>query len=221
MILFIIPGGGDPENGEYKKGFELIRSEAEKRNFSEINIFKFPGHFSFTRDKGYLNQKVASGIVLQGLSKAEERKQEYAIFSRSFGCGITLELLLKYDFSHLKRVVLWGPAPIISIYTAAVYDTNGIEKAKKDKGCYLNFETYKTCTPLEIQLLEYQGKHNIYIGAGSEDIYCKPIFFDFLKQYIGKENLKRKCILLNPHIKGLKHEVTEYNEEYIDLIFGS
>ena len=215
MKLFIIPGGGDPESEDYKKGFELIETEAIKREFEDMHIFKFPGHFSLTGDQEFLNQKVAASIVEEKLLEREKQHLPYVIFSRSYGCGVAMEVLSKQTLPNLQRIVLWGPTPILGIYKATVFDKDKIEKAKITKGCYVNYETYKSCNPVEIQLLNYNGEHQLYIGAGSLDEHCKPEFLDFLEKYIGKRK-KMKYI----RIPKLKHEVTEFNEEYINLIFG-
>lgn len=217
MKLFIVPGGGDPESELYKQGFDLIKEEATKRGFESVFVFKFPGHFSLTGDKEFLNQKVAKEIVLKEILKAEEAKTDYNLFGRSYGCGVIMELLLNHKFNHLKRVVLWGPSPILNIYRVTVFDKVAIEIAKKEKGCFVNEESYTSCNPFEIQLLEYHGKQKVIICAGKLDKHCKPVFFDFLKSYLGeKEN-----ITIETPIEKLEHEVTGHNEQYINLIFGN
>lgn len=215
MKLLIIPGGGDPESTDYKLGFDLLRDEAAVRGFEDVFIFKFPGHSSWNGEKSFHNQKVSSEILAAELLKMEKLNLSYMLYARSYGCGIVMKVILENSLPNLKRVVLWGPSPIVAIYKATVLDKALIENAKKHKGCFLSEETYLSCDPFEIQLLNYNGNHIINVGAGTEDTFCKPVFFSFLNDYIKLNNVTFTTI------SGLAHEVTVRDKRYLDFVFGS
>ena len=214
MKLIIVPGGGDPVSPIYKKGFELVMDEAEKRGITEHKILSFPGHFSCTGDSQFLSQVTAAEITLETLQGLEEEGSEYMIFARSFGCGVVMSLLLDHSFRNLKRTVMWGPTPAVGIYEVTVHDTEKIERAKKEKGCYVDETTYASCVPFEVQLLRYQGPNILNIGAGSLDRHCNTTYFPFLESYVGP-----KDTVCFTSISGLDHEVTEYDERYMQLLF--
>jgi hypothetical protein len=213
--LFILPGGGDPENEKYKRGFDLIKGEAISRGINEIEILKYPGHSSYDEGIGVLNQEIATEIVRASLLKSEELKEPYMVYARSYGCGVIMKLILEVNLKYLHRIVLWGATPIVEIYRLTVLESEIIESSKTEKGCYVSEETYRTCEPFEIQLLKYKGKKSIYIGAGTNDKLCKPVYFNFLSNYILNSNISFT------QISGLEHEVTEYDERYIQFVFGN
>ncbi len=163
-----------------------------------------------------MNQQVAKDIVLKEVLKAESERIPYNLFGRSYGCGIIMELLLNNKFTYLNRVVLWGPSPIVNIYRVTVFEKAAIEIAKKEKGCFVNEESYTSCNPFEIQLLKYEGPQKIIIGTGKLDKHSKPVFIDFLKAYVGE----KESVFFEKPIDDVGHEITSYNEQYINLIFG-
>jgi len=212
--LIIIPGGGDPKNGDYKKGFDLIKKEAEKIGFTSVKILKFPGHYSFSGDSEYLNQDTAANVLSAKLKKLEAQKTHYSIVARSYGCGVTMQVLLQNEFKYLQNVKLWGPTPILGMYKVILSDPKNIPYAAT-KGCILNKDTYYSCDPFEVQLMKYKGNISIDIGAGTLDKHCKPSFIQYLIEYI-----EPNPMISYHHISGLHHEVISFDERYFKFIFG-
>lgn len=134
MKLIIVPGGGDSASPIYKKGFDLIIDEAEKRGINEHEILRFPGHFSLTGNSQFLNQVTAAEATLKSLQEPEKAGREYMIFARSFGCGVVMSLLLNHSLPNLKRTVMLGPTPDVGIYKVTIYDIDKDRASKEGKG---------------------------------------------------------------------------------------
>ena len=212
--LLIIPGGGDPASPLYKKGFDLVKEEALKRGFESVEILKFPGHLSYSDEELFLNQEIASKILIDYLKILEKKGLHYTIFGRSYGCGVILRALSNLNLYKLESIKLWGPVPILGLYQVILGLPENILIAK-EKGCNLNIESFNSCIPFEIQLFKYNNTIPLKIGIGSLDKYSKPSFYNFLEEYIPiKENVSYTIL------EGLEHEVLEKNEGYFNFIFN-
>lgn len=211
MKLFIVPGGGDPEAEAYRKGFALIESQARRREYDEVFIFKFPGHFSLTGRNAAHNQKTAAQKVSRKLLQTEAAGVQYTIFARSYGCGVVMSVLLKHRLPNLQHILLWGPTPAIGIYEVTVYHQNAIKRAKREKGCFVDSSSYESCLPLDIQLLEYKGSHTLNLWSGTRDEHCRRTYFPFLRDYLGERaDLKYSRVRVF---------VTRLPSIYLDLVF--
>ena len=212
--LIIVPGGGDPENHVYKQSFALIENEALRRGFDKVDILKLPGHSSYSGDELFHNQKVSSKILSSYLNELESHDVNYTILARSYGCGVVLDALSVNIFPKLLSVRLWGPVPILSLYQVILGKPENIEKAKA-KGCWLNEESFNSCTPFEIQLFKYKSKVPLKIGVGTLDKYSKPSFINLLNEYI----IEKPNVAITP-IDGLEYEVLNKNDDYFEFIFS-
>jgi hypothetical protein len=211
--LLVLAGAGDPISDMYLPVYRLIEFEAKKRE-NEVIILSYPGHVSVSNYDCDLEVNSSLKVLNHEIVKLERQKLKYNIFCRSYGCFVIMSYLLKNDLKYVDRIVLWGPSPSIVVYDTTVFDQECILNAKKNKGSNLSLKTFNSIEPFEISLLKYNKANKIIIATGSEDKHCKREYFNFLRAYIKNDLIKFKII------KGISHEVVEYNEEYIKMIFG-
>jgi len=217
MKLIIVPGAADPEFA-YKDVYDLLSNEASARGFSKVKVLNYKGHYSYDVDS-YVDIYGNKSLFIDIFNKIEKEKEEYIVLCRSFGCMIFIELLkdsnLSFDF--LKKVIFWGPSPYYLWYEYLFRQFN--EDIFKEKKVRVSQSLFNELIPFELSIQDINDKiqSKIYITSGQEDSDYPKSFHKTLKEI--KDNNKLK-IKLPKRIKGLKHAVTEPNNEYFDLIFN-
>lgn len=217
MKLIIFPGAGDPKDECYDIVYNVIKNEALKRNFSEVLIAKYPGHYSFnTNSKLSISSTIK--IMLKQINSIEETNEDYIVMCRSFGCTAFLDTLkiLNGKTKFLRKVILWGATSFHTMYILGFRDIEKTIKKGKSKGVKITKDFFKEFYPIENSINEI-GDVNfpIYFCSGENDSFYPIEFHKYLRSICKNPNIHFPNL-----IKNEEHEITNHNNEYFNLIFN-
>lgn len=216
MKIIVFSGGADPYT-TYKDVYKLLENEANKRGFTEFILKNYPGHFSYD-DCSVLSVAGTVKIIHSSILELEKKKEPYLVLCRSYGCHPFVEYLKNkhLNLSYLKKVVLWAPCPYYLWYSYLIKNFEETKNMLEGKDVRITKEWFGEIYPIELSVNEISADFpfNIYITSGTLDNDYSEHFHNLLKGIN-----KNPKISFPERIEGLKHSVTEYNKEYIDLIF--
>lgn len=213
--LFVLPGGGDPNFELYKKVYYIISHFSPRNEYENVEILSYPGHLSFSESNNDLEVQSSVESVINYFLDKENKKESYDVICRSYGCSVFMNILLDCNLQYVDKITFWGPSPYLNYYKVIMKDEEVGTEIGLEKGVRLSSKTFNSIAPIEIQLMKYKGTQTIRIGTGELDKHCKPIFLDFLNEYLDKD--KRFVYQVIP---GVGHEVDYPNEEYLKYLFG-
>jgi hypothetical protein len=213
MKLVIIPGAGDPFK-TYTDVYDLIKTEAIKRGFSDVIIINFYGHYSFDGES-VLNIKKTISLLVNKLQIIEEQKESYIILCKSYGCMPFIEILktINIDFKFLKKVIFWAPSPYYIWYDYLKSSFN--IKDYNDRCVRVDHNLFDEIYPFELSINQIPETTNfdIVITSGDLDNDYPESFHNTLKEI---NNNPR--IYFPARIPNLGHSVKNPNEEYFKTI---
>jgi len=210
--LIILSGAGDPENEKYKIVYNLIIHFAETLNYGEIIIQGWVGQAS-NAEKGFLNMSEATESATSLFKKHEENEIGYDVICRSFGTGVFLNMCQKLELKKIGFASLWGMPTYTTFYELFKEKLVETIVSSRNKGVNFNESFFDSVIPFDLLLNRFNQNFRVNIVNGSDDIYSPLAFHHFLKKSFKNRNLKFSLI------DGLHHEVTEYQQEYLEKLF--
>ena len=223
MNLLILPGGSSPYVEEYKPVYTLLRDEAEKRGYKEIQVAHYPGQADETgkiTGKGTLPGAVeaASKLIKQFADKGPFR-----IIARSFSCNVSLLAIKKTGVTNLKDIVLWGPAPFWLVWEQFKKDYRKLYDVYLSTGTDISEDYFDSEVPFEYLLKDYYDVPIIISTGAADKDYCPPCFFKYLEQIcVDKKNIhfvdpvKESTHIMRPGDPGVKGYLNTLFRDYIN-----
>lgn len=221
MNLLILPGGGSEHAKKYKPVYDLLRGEAEKRGYTEIQVAHYPGQADKTgkiTGEGTLTGAVEAASKL---IKQFAKKGPFRIIARSFGCIVAVLAVEKAGVANVKEIILWGPCPFWLIWKLFKKEFTASYKTwKSEAGVAISKDYFDSEEPIEYHLLNYTYDTPIIISTGKKDTTCTPSFFNYLKKICAdkeKENIRFVALVAKATHTMRKGDPGV--EEYLDTLF--
>ena len=222
MKLLIFPGGGSPDDKRYAKVYGLLSVRAKDFGYSSVDIsIRWPGQILKTGFAGdVLTFQGALDVAVAKLAETEQEGEPYDLLARSFGTCVALKAVTVINAVHIRRIVLWGAAPLWVFWELFVRDLNHYKSIAHEKGLLVDESFFSTLEPLE-SLLK-QTTHKVIVASGTDDKYSTPAFLAYLYQDVKGRG---KYIEFRPPVKGAPHEVDaelpiEVVEDYLNCVLS-
>lgn len=211
MKLVIFPGGGSPDNGHYRKVYELLADRAIAYGYTDVDILRWPGHADASGcDPGSrLTLDGALKVAYEKLHQLESTGQPYRILGRSFGTIVAAQVTTTLGLTGLENLVLWGPPPHWLGWKLCLRGLGAMKEKFKDKGTYMDESYYHSLVPFESLLTEVRTP--TVIATGTEDPYSPPSFLAYLMSLA----VGNPMISFRPPVNGARHEVTTESGDHV------
>ncbi|MCB9231051.1 MAG: alpha/beta hydrolase [Bacteroidia bacterium] len=216
--LIIFTGLGTPDYGHFLDTYLVIKEEALKRGYQNVQIADWPGHGSHPSEE-MLSLTTAVSAAEGYLHEFEACQTPYDLIGTSFGSQVALRVLGNFfpgSLPCLGSITLWGLYPYWRTYqNFRINLENTMNYILETKQTRLHPDYFLHQVPSELLLMNYAHEKPLMMINGELDRHCTPSFHAYLKALFYNPNISFKIV------KGAPHMVRNYDRDYLDALFSN
>lgn len=217
MSMLILPGASGPFSAAYKPVYEPLIREAERRfPGTKIKCLSFPGQEDANGERN------GELLIPDAATFAERYIRDQAdpistIIARSTGCSVAAMMMANWSDCPIRKAVFLGPPPFW-IYWHLFIRHKAQSTARADStGTTVTERLAQCATPYE-SLLPSATNCRFLMCTGTQDEYCPPPYFDYLRMlWASNSNIDFAVVQNCPHTVTASHPNWS---DYVETIFG-